>query len=160
MLPRALFSEDERYRYVLTRVWTGTRDARRLCAFIGLNPSTADAEKDDPTVRRCIGYARSWGFDGLIMLNLFALRSTDPRALYSEPDPIGTENDARIVEWTDAAERIVVAWGNHGAYMNRGEHVLGMLGRARLETFGLTLAGEPKHPLYLKRDAALERIAA
>src|SRR5579885_902200 len=105
----ATFSEDRRYRYTLTRVW-GDQAGER-CAFILLNPSTADAEKDDPTIRRCISYARRWGFAGLEILNLFAWRSTDPRALRMVPDPVGPMNLANIVAVTRSTPRIVCGWG-------------------------------------------------
>jgi hypothetical protein len=90
----AVLSECGRYRYVLTRTWDHDLAA---CAFIGLNPSTADAHEDDPTIRRCIRFARDWGHGGLIMLNLFAWRSTDPRGLLDAIFPVGPPADPRHV---------------------------------------------------------------
>jgi hypothetical protein len=96
-----IFSPCRTWRYTLERVWAppeGYRGAREVAAFIGLNPSTADEVKNDPTVTRCINYARRWGFHGMFMLNIFALRSTDPRALYRHPDPIGPETNRYLTE--------------------------------------------------------------
>ena len=101
----ATFSTCGRYRYTLTRIW-GEPDGERA-AFILLNPSTADAEKDDPTIRRCIAYARAWGFVGLEILNLFAWRSTDPHNLRMVPDPIGPMNLANIHAVTRSTPTIV-----------------------------------------------------
>lgn len=148
----AIFSADRRYRYVLTRTWDRARPA---CSFVMLNPSTADERTDDATIRRCIGFARSWGFGSLNVVNLFALRATDPRELYRAEDPIGPENDY----WLDALDgrsRIVVAWGDHGVLRGRGAEVLARL-RGSPWRFGLTASGQPLHPLRLRRDAPLER---
>lgn len=149
-LMSATFSKDLRFRYSLSRGWSA-EDWR--VAFIGLNPSTADATKDDPTIRRCIGFAKSWGFGTLHMLNLFAVRSTDPKVLYrmSNKEAIGDENDAKILEYCNTVSLIVCAWGTHGALHGRGEQVAKML-RAnglRLSALGFTKDGYPRHPLYL-----------
>ncbi len=151
----AEFSRDRVYRYRLWRRWT---DGPCLMV-IGLNPSTADETNDDPTVRRCIGYARRWGFAGLRMLNLFALRSTDPRGLYRADDPLGPRNVASIrreSQATIAADgAVLVAWGNHGQLGNHARRIRDMLARSGVAAacLGLTKIGEPKHPLYLPADA-------
>lgn len=144
----ATFSPCEAYRYDLTRVWD--RD-KPLCMFLMLNPSTADAEKPDPTITRCLGFARSWGCGSLVVCNLFALRSTDPRELYKSADPIGPDNDAAIVGWARKASLRVAAWGNHGRHRERGVRV-----KLRLRDLGvplsylrLTKLNQPEHPLYV-----------
>ncbi len=151
----AVFSPCERWRYTLERCWTLGAPLRTVC-FVGLNPSTATAEVDDATMRRCVGFAKSWDFDRFVMLNLFAFRSTDPRALYglSPADAIGPDNDEHIERESAAADLVVAAWGNHGTLHGRGESVAKAVLRARPERLGLhamrvTRAGQPNHPLYL-----------
>lgn len=121
-----------------------------------LNPSTADAERNDPTVARCINYARSWGYDGLTVLNIFAYRSTDPKALYEVQDPVGPWNDAAI---KDAAKGLDVccAWGEHGNLFERGRQVAAMLRAIARRVGCLTVnkGGQPAHPLYQKSDLPL-----
>lgn len=148
---RAHFSPCERFRYTLFREWS----ASPSCLFLMLNPSTADAEQDDPTIRRCIGYAKAWGFGGLTVANLFALRSTDPAALYVAADPIGPDNDVTIDRLAREAGAVICAWGTHGARLDRGKHVGRRLTDAgvRLECLGTTRDGNPRHPLYLPRTA-------
>lgn len=146
---RALISPCGAYRYRLEREWDSELPK---VAFIMLNPSTADAEKDDPTIRRCIGFAKSWGFGGLIVGNLFALRSTDPAALYSHPDPVGPDNDACLRGIASCAEQVVCAWGTHGALNGRGLAVGEMLNSANLAALKLTADGHPGHPLYIAGD--------
>jgi len=141
----ATLSGDRVYRYALTRQWG---DGERV-AFIGLNPSTADATTDDPTIRRCIGFARDWGYDGLVMLNLFAFRATDPAVMMAAADPVGPENDATIMEYVDSTAVIVAAWGAHGDYRKRGASVRAMI--PDLRCLKLTKNGHPGHPLYLPK---------
>jgi hypothetical protein len=131
--------------------------AREVVAFIGLNPSTADEVKNDPTVTRCINYARRWGFQGMFMLNIFALRSTDPRALYRHPDPIGPETNRYLMELVQRREvsLVVAAWGNHGALLSRGWNVINLVRNSGVNLYRLgelTKQGQPRHPLYLRRD--------
>ncbi len=145
----AIFSPCRTWRYVLWRVWD---DTLPKVAFIGLNPSTADETQDDPTIRRCIGYARAWGYGGIRMLNLFAFRATDPKDLKAAPEPIGPENNWRLILWCESAQLRVAAWGAHGAYKSRGAEVRSMLWKLNLHHLGLTKDGNPKHPLYLRAD--------
>lgn len=132
-----------RYRYTLWRKWA----PGETVMFIGLNPSTADATLDDPTIRRCIGFARAWGFGGLMMTNLFAWRATDPRDMKAAESPIGPFNND--VLWTAHmnAALTVAAWGAHGTHLGRDAAVRAML--PRLHYLRLTKDGHPGHPLYL-----------
>ncbi len=145
----ALFSEDRAYRYLLRRK-VGL--AGGTCLFIMLNPSTADETQDDPTVRRCQGFAQEWGYGTLVVCNLFGLRATDPSMLKVHHDPIGIHwNDYYIDEQARGAHLVVVAWGNHGQLRGRSPKVT-----ERLEAYGIPLyclgitgASEPRHPLYV-----------
>lgn len=143
----AVFSPDRVYRYMLWRTW----GAGPTVTFIGLNPSTADETVDDPTIRRCIGYAKAWGYGGLIMANLFALRATDPRVMLAHPEPVGPANDDALRDCVARSELVVAAWGADGAHRRRSSAVRAMLG-GQLHALGLTKNGEPKHPLYLRAD--------
>jgi hypothetical protein len=152
----AAFSSCGTYRYELRRVWN---DTRGLVCWIMLNPSTADAELDDPTIRRCLRFARSWGYGGIVVHNLFALRATDPAELRRHPDPVGPGNDEWLTRGTSAA-LTVAAWGTHGALAGRADQVRTMLTRAgvRLHHVGLTRAGAPRHPLYLPATCTPEQL--
>lgn len=131
------------------------------CIFIMLNPSTADGDEDDPTIRRCVGYARRWGYDRLEVINLFAHRATDPAsllALNDNDDPVGPENRSafrRVLNGDYPVGQIVCAWGAHGGHLGQDETALGWLGERARFALGLTKDGHPKHPLYLKADAEL-----
>jgi hypothetical protein len=118
--------------------------------LVGLNPSTADAKRDDPTIRRCIGFARDWGFGGVWVLNLFAFRATEPADLKAADDPVGARNDQWLRRVARRCGRIVACWGNHGAFLGRSARVRAMLGD-RLEVIRLNASGEPAHPLYLPK---------
>jgi len=144
----AQFSECRKYRYALWRTWR--EDCHAM--FIGLNPSTADETQDDPTVRRCIGFAKAWGFGGIYMLNLFAYRTTNPKELRLVEEPIGNENDGFLKMYHIKEGLTIACWGIWGTYMNRGEKVIELLGKENLSCLGLTKSGQPKHPLYLKGD--------
>lgn len=150
------FSADMVYRYLLTRQWGEALEGKTV-NFIGLNPSTATATVDDPTVRRCIGFARSWNAQRLVVTNIFAFRSTDPRRLRAHTvDPVGDENDRHLLEQARAADLVVACWGAHGTFMNRGAYVNHLLRDLEVQCFGLTISGQPKHPLYLPADSSLE----
>lgn len=156
MIKRAQLSADRAYRYTLERTWDVNGPS---VLFVMLNPSTADALEDDATIRRCIGYARSWGYGGLIVWNLYALRATDPRVLDMVSDPIGRENEAhlwRILEDDVPPALIVCAWGakpNRGRYGNRELMMLvGPLYDSQLYVLKLTKDGHPHHPLRLRAD--------
>jgi hypothetical protein len=153
----AAFSEDGRHRYTLTRAVDGPllSDASKRLLFIMLNPSTADASLDDPTIRRCIGFAKSWGFGRLAVVNLFSFRSTDPSVLSKVDDAEGDpENATTILQLAQTADLVVCAWGVHGELRERDLFVTKLLTAEgiKLHHLGLTLRGHPKHPLYLKGD--------
>lgn len=151
----AVLSECGTYRYRLGRRWD---NAKRDACFIMLNPSTADAHKDDPTIRRCIAFAKAWGCGGLVVVNLFALRSTDPRELYKHAEPIGgIENDRHIRKAIELCRPVVAAWGVHGALRSRDAEVLDIVRAVGVELHCLkvTKDGHPAHPLYQPTDAEL-----
>ncbi|MEL6450460.1 MAG: DUF1643 domain-containing protein [Pseudomonadota bacterium] len=144
----AIYSDCERYRYSLTRVWDahGTR-----VNFVMLNPSTATEVQNDPTVERCERRARALGFGSFAVTNIFAWRDTDPRAMRAATDPVGPGNDAAIDDRARWADTVIAAWGTHGAHLDRGAQVAGLLRHTDRPLFhlGLSKAGHPKHPLYL-----------
>lgn len=140
----ASFSPCRRYRYELWRRW----GSGKFCMFIGLNPSTADELNDDPTIRRCIAYAKSWGYDALCMTNLFAFRATQPKDMMAEPDPVGPENDSYLSRLSKDAGVIVAAWGKDGRFKDREKAVLKLI--PGLSYLKLNKDKTPAHPLYLK----------
>ena len=144
----AVYSPCERYRYALTRVWD---DSGARVAFVMLNPSTATEVQNDPTVERCERRARALGFGAFRVVNIFAWRDTDPRAMRAASDPVGPDNDAAILDAADWAGLAVCAWGSHGAHLDRGPAVARLLraSGARLCHLGLTKDGHPRHPLYV-----------
>jgi hypothetical protein len=141
----AVISADGVYRYMLSRQW----DTNRLTVgFICLNPSTADADIDDQTVKKCVRFAKKWGGGELIIGNLFAFRSTDPASLKTSSDPVGPENDEWLTKIAAKSDILIAAWGNHGVLGGRNAIV-----RAnhlpRLSALRLSKDGHPSHPLYL-----------
>jgi hypothetical protein len=150
----ARFSECGRFRYLLTREFGG----ESTCLFVMLNPSTADAERDDPTIRRCVGFARREGFGRLEVVNLFAFRSTSPSVLFAASDPVGGNNDREVSSALERADLVVVAWGNNADFdTGRVEAVRGLIERSGvpMKCFGLTAKGQPRHPLYVRANAEL-----
>ena len=142
----ARFSPCRTYRYGLWRRW----GPGHTLMVVGLNPSTADETQDDPTIRRCIGFARAWGFGALRMANLFAYRAISPERLRQAADPIGPENDRSLQELADGAGLVLAAWGSHGTFLGRNRAVRRLL--PDLHILRLTRTGEPAHPLYLPAD--------
>lgn len=149
----AVISEDGLYRYQLTRRW-GDEPGHVL--WIMLNPSTADGAQDDATIRRCIAFSRSWGFDALEVLNLYALRCTRPIHLEHHPDPVGPENLGWFQRRAPRADLAVLAWGAHATprqvIHDPAPIVQAFLLQAgvRMVTLGLTKEGHPRHPLYVR----------
>jgi len=125
--------------------------------FIGLNPSTADEEADDPTIRRCVNYAKSLGYGGFMMVNLFAYRTTLPSNLKKVKYPVGTENDKYIVTLSKKADITVAVWGNNGNLYSRDKQVLSLV--SSLMCLKVNKSGQPAHPLYLTKDLKLIKFA-
>ncbi len=157
MRTSAEFSDDRVYRYRLDRVWS--EDILSRLIVIGLNPSTADEEANDPTIRRCISFAEREDCGGLVMLNLFAYRSADPSALRKVFDPVGgpRAHDVLVETCYPKGNIVVAAWGVPGVYMGRDRDVRAAMADMKrdLYVFGLTKGGFPKHPLYLRNDTPL-----
>lgn len=178
----ALLSPDRMYRYALWRIWD---DTRPLINFIGFNPSTADELIDDPTIRRCVGYAQSWverrgvtdkepnppieqSFGGIYMTNLFAYRHTHPKYLLKAQDPIGVENDIHLINIARKCNIVVFSWGNllpKLKLMERDTAIISLFKKNFADPFnqtvkvnhlGKTKAGNPRHPLYLKKTERLQ----
>lgn len=147
-LATATFDASRTYRFRLSRVWNPSLPRINFCM---LNPSTADAFKLDPTVRRCVGFAKAWGGGALEVTNAFALRSTDPAGLRHTSDPVGFGNDDAILAAAVAAEVVVLAWGVHATLLDREQHVRRLLAEAGVsaQVLSLTKDGHPAHPLYL-----------
>ena len=139
----ALFSDCRRYRLSLWRFWG---DGAPL-VFCGLNPSTADEEKNDPTVERCERRARAMGLGGLVVTNLFAFRATNPDDMKAQADPVGPGNDATLRIWSTLGP-VLCGWGNHGTHLNRAATVRAML-KVPLYYLKLNNGGQPQHPLYV-----------
>lgn len=151
----AYFSRDKKYRYWLKIVW----DKQLPClVVIGLNPSTADEFKDDPTVRKWKGIARLNGYGGIVVLNLFAFRATDPSVMLSESDPVGDENNYWITEYTNQASVALASWGTKGTHRGRCYEVEKQL-RGKLKCLRFTSEGHPEHPLYIPYSAELKNFS-
>ena len=176
----ATISKCGKYRYRLWREWRGTPNARwdwwtnddgspvvdgagaqlgepEVCVFVMLNPSTADGNQDDPTIRRCVAFAKSWGYERVEVVNLFAYRATDPRTLLGlghNDDPVGVDNQSYIeqVIHDTHTTRVVCAWGAHGGHLGQNETMLGWIGTSKTGALGVTKEGHPRHPLYVKGD--------
>ena len=150
------FSPCRKYRYTLWREFEPELEATAcfnlFAMFIGLNPSTADDDQDDPTIRRCIGFARSWGYGSLVMTNLFAWRATLPDDMKKAADPVGPENDIwlTLLAKNQSVGVIVAAWGANGSYLHRDEHVKRLI--PNLQYLRITKTGHPEHPLYLPKN--------
>lgn len=153
---RAEFSETGTFRYRLWRVWG--KDEGNCVLWIMLNPSTADAQKNDPTVARCFKRSVDMGYDAMQVCNLFAFRSTDPKELYAMGDPIGPRNDEAIVRAMSGSAMIICGWGVHGDHMERGAYVRRLIRSHDRVAYclGLTKEGQPRHPLYLGYGEPLE----
>ncbi len=150
----AVLSPCDRYRYLLTRTWDV---ALPVLVFIMLNPSTADASIDDATIRVCIGRAKRMGYGGIVVVNLFAFRATNPWELLSVEDPVGPANDGHIRRVLNAKPKMVIAaWGGSGHYLDRARRVAHLCDfyRVPLHCLGTTQAGEPRHPLRISYDVA------
>lgn len=146
----ARLSECGLYRYELWRRWA---DGPHVL-FVMLNPSTADAESDDATIRKCVGYAKRWGFGALCVANLFAFRATDPKEMKRAADPVGPDNDATLARLAREAGVTVAAWGKDGSHLSRDKAVIGILKDPLC--LHRNNDGSPGHPLYLRSEAQLD----
>lgn len=167
MPPAAVISRCGNYRYRLTRMIDYGRDLdavtydvsharEHVVTFVMLNPSTADATMDDPTIRRCIGFARRWGYRQLNVANLFAWRATDPVELTSVKDPVGGKNEDHVRAVVASSDKVICAWGALGAYMDQDLTTIGWMDKepdVKLMCLGMTKHGHPRHPLYVPYSA-------
>lgn len=144
-----VFSACGKYRYSLWR--EGFALGTKYCLFIGLNPSTADETTNDPTIRRCIRFAKDWGYNALCMTNLFAFRATEPSDMMAQDDPVGPDNDSILLNLASRAGRVVAAWGVHGSYRERDQWAISNIDR-QMTCLGLTKDGHPRHPLYVRAN--------
>lgn len=143
----AELSKDRKYRYALWRTWD---ENKGTVLFICLNPSTADEKENDPTVNKCIKYAKKWGYGSVCMANLFAFRATDPSDMKASKNPIGLENDAWLKKLSKTAKLTIAAWGNEGSFMGRSTQVKNLL--PNMKCIKINKTGEPSHPLYRSLD--------
>lgn len=169
----ATVSADGRYRYRLWREWRdimtprehwrwlGAKDGAghelgepKAVLFIMLNPSTADGDVDDPTIRKCVGFAKALCYDRLEVVNLFAHRATKPQDMKHSDDPVGHENQGYVEDAADRAGKIICAWGTHGGHINQDETMLGWLAGRTCWALGTTKDGFPLHPLMTPYSAA------
>jgi hypothetical protein len=141
----AIFSADRVWRYAL---WRDVGSGSGSLVVVGLNPSTADERVNDPTIRRCVAFARDWGYRKLIVLNLFAFRATKPDDLRKAADPVGPENDRWLRDLSQEASLTLAAWGNDGLWRQRASAVVPLLASAKC--LGTTKLGAPRHPLYVR----------
>lgn len=147
------------YRYTLTRRWGDSSEPGKTVAWVGLNPSVADADLDDPTIRRVVGFTQAWGYTRAVMLNLFAFRATDPdvlKLIEHNTDVVGPRNDDVIRREAAAADLVVAAWGTRGVLLGRDRAVAKLLAEVGVAPHCLqvTKDGHPKHPLYCRGDLA------
>lgn len=151
----AVMGENGKYRYLLRRAWDPKRPRALL---VMLNPSTADAEIDDPTIRSCIRLCRSWGHGSFEVVNVYAFRATDPKALRDADDPVGPQNDDVIAAAINRCDVVICAWGAHTISQSRRNDILSAVRQRRPVAYcmGKTKAGHPKHPLYIKSGTPLE----
>lgn len=159
-ISHAVFSPCRCYRYTLFRD-LGMQGPQ--LTVVMLNPSTADAVKDDPTIRRVIGFAKSWGCGSVQVLNLFAIRATDPREMLAADDPVGPENDEHLTRELrmakDDGRFVLAAWGSHGGHMSRDFQVTHKLvDGVDWRCLGRTHGGSPKHPLYVPSSQGMVKL--
>lgn len=157
----ANLSGDERYRWSLMRSWVSVNGdglftyKPRVACFIGLNPSVADADIDDPTLRRCVRFAQRLNYDSMYMMNLFAYRGSNPNVLLQVDNPVGVMCDSYLQQAINDSDLVVCCWGAVGKLLNRDRDVYEMIPKDKAMCFGLTKGGMPKHPLYLANTVKL-----
>lgn len=149
-----VFSSDRRYRYTLIHRWDELLNPQNGIAWICLNPSTADENQLDPTLRRIRDFSATWGYSYFVMLNLFAWRATVPADMKRTSDPVGPENDHWISHWSQRVDRVMVGWGEHGAHQGRDQQVLAYLDPKKVFCLERNASTQPKHPLYVAKKTA------
>ena len=154
MANACVFSSDRRYRYTLLHRWDDllTPAVSQGIAWICLNPSTADEDQLDPTLRRIQHFSAAWGHTHFVMLNAFAYRATDPADMKAAADPVGPDNDHWIAHWAGRVDRIMLGWGEHGVHLGRHVRVLELLDPAKVYCLARNASGQPKHPLYIAQQ--------
>lgn len=152
----AKLSSCKKYRYSLSRDTGLLTPDKGIVLFIMLNPSTADAFTEDPTIRRCMGFAKTWGHSGLVVGNLYALRATNPKELWKADNPIGRNNDYWLKQMMSETKDVVCAWGNN-AQPDRAREFINIARElyVNLWCLGINKDGSPRHPLYIKADQKL-----
>ena len=157
MQRNAILDDAREYRYTLERTWNPDNDQ---VLFVMLNPSTADENDDDATIRRCMTFAARWGYGGIVVGNLFALRSTDPKGLLDHRDPVGPENNDHLQRLAGECKAVVAAWGNSASglrlFQDRQTYVKELL-RGRMQCLGRNKDRTPKHPVRLPAAAELRK---
>ncbi|MGO9372712.1 MAG: DUF1643 domain-containing protein [Syntrophobacteraceae bacterium] len=155
ILRTAEFSPCRTWRYLLSRTW---QSKKPKILFICLNPSTATEIEDDPTIIRCMRFAHSWGYGGMVMGNLFAFRTKEPAVMKAAADPVGPENDAHVLRSAQDSALVVAAWGVHGDHRGRARSIVGLLRKEniKIHCLGITKEGHPKHPLFLPKTSMPE----
>jgi len=148
----ASFSRCQQYRYSLTRSFSA---GEGCCVFIGLNPSTGNADYDDATIRRCMSFCVNWGYRHMRMVNLFAYRTPHPAQLKQAENPEGPGNRRALRMACAQADKIVAAWGNHGCFLGQAERLESIWSSYDLYCFGTTKSKQPLHPLYQPKNATL-----
>ena len=146
-----IFSQDRNHRYTLIHRWDELLNPDHGIAWICLNPSTADENQLDPTLRRIRDFSATWGYSFFVMLNLFAWRATQPADMKRTTDPIGPDNDRLIAHWSGRVDRVMLGWGEHGAHLGRDQQVLAYLDRRKTYCLERNASGQPKHPLYVSK---------
>jgi hypothetical protein len=149
----AILDDTKQYRYQFSCEWG---DSGRFVTFVMLNPSVGNQEQEDATLKKCVTYAKRWGYDGLNVVNLFAYISPEPTELKHQVDPIGPDNNRHVLEAIQNSEKVIAAWGQSirtGFVKTRIRETLELLSSVDVYTLELTVCGEfPKHPLYLRGD--------
>lgn len=156
LLPRIMnagFSDDRKYRYILTRDWSRGKTPKSI-NFVMTNPSVADETNDDPTIRRCLGFADSWGYNVIVVTNLFAWRNIHPSWLRMVSEPVGPRNNSYLLTCAKLSDLVICAWGNYGGYRDRDQEVIRFFQDNKLTLYclGLTNSGRPRYPLRLKKN--------
>ena len=145
----AIISDDGKYRYNLTRKLSL---GANYVLFVGLNPSTADATLDDPTIRRCVGFAKSWGFNWMLMGNLYAFRATDPQMLRTSDNPVGPRNREELEKMVSVCDLVIAAWGSNPLTLEAQSIADWIVQQGNVKCLGQNKNGSPKHPLYLAKS--------